>query len=88
MTDEQVFRTFMQWMMMRQSKEIQLENGNILLMFTDSGNETKMFSKCGYDDFHAGIIVDRSGNLIEAFLDSHVAQRSTNCKLLTELAET
>ena len=73
MKDKEVFLRFMELMNMKPKKI----NDNIIL-FKDRKSNTDTFTKVGYDDFKAGAIFDDNGNIMAAYLDSHVAQHSEN----------
>lgn len=85
MTDIEVFKKFMSWMQMEVSKEKQLEDGNTVLQFSDTQHNTKKFTKTGYDEFYAGIIFDKNGNMVKGYIDSHVTYTSENCKLMDKM---
>lgn len=85
MTDIEVFKKFMEWMKMEVSKEKQLEDGNTVLQFQGNGEQTDQFTKRGYDEFHAGIVYDKDGNMLKGYIDSHVVHVSENCKLIDKM---
>lgn len=85
MTDIEVFKKFMEWMNMEVFKEQQLENGNTVITYRDPQMDTELFTKQGYNEFDAGIIFDKNGNMIKAFIDSHVAYSSPNCTLIYKI---
>ena len=85
MTDIEVFKKFMEWMQMDVSKEKQLEDGNTVLQFEDKDKKSEQFTKHGYDQFYAGIIFDKDGNMVKGYIDSHVAYSSANCKLMDKI---
>ncbi len=85
MTDIEVFKKFMSWMQMDVSKEKVLENGETVLQFSDNGKDSELFTKRGYDEFYAGIVYDKDGNMVKGYIDSHVAYVSENCKLMDKM---
>ena len=85
MTDIEVFKKFMGWMQMEVSKEKQLENGNTVMVFSDPNKNTELFTKSGYDEFYAGIVFDKDGNMVKGYIDSHVAYTSANCDLMDKM---
>ena len=85
MTDIEVFKKFMGWMKMDVDRERNFENGDTLLIFSESGQESEQFTTQGYDDFDAGIFFDKDGNMIKGYIDSHVAYVSTNAKILYKM---
>ena len=82
MTDIEVFKKFMSWMQMDVSKEKVLENGNTVLQFSDSYKQSELFTKKGHDEFCAGIIFDKDGNMVKGYIDSNTAFPSKNCDLI------
>lgn len=87
MTDIEVFKKFMEWMNMEVFKEHSLKNGNTVVIYRDPQMDSELFTKQGYNEFDAGIIFDKNGNMIKAFIDSHVAWSSTNATLIYEINE-
>jgi hypothetical protein len=85
MTDIEVFKKFMGWMQMEVSKEKQLEDGNTVMIFSDPNKTTEIFTKSGSDEFYAGIIFDKNGNMVKGYIDSHVAYASANCLLMDKM---
>lgn len=85
MTDIEVFKKFMKWMQMEVSKEKQLEDGNTVMVFSDTHKNTELFTKIGYGEFYAGIVFDKDGNMVKGYIDSHVAYVSENCKLMDKM---
>lgn len=85
MTDIEVFKKFMSWMQLEIKSEKKLQNGNTILIFEDTGKDSEMFTKVGYDDFYSGIMFDIHGTIVKGYLDSHVSYESKNCKLLNTL---
>lgn len=85
MTDIEVFKKFMDWMQMEVFKEKQLENGNTVMVFSDSQKNTELFTTVGYDEFYAGIVFDKDGNMVKGYIDSHVAWTSANCDLISKM---
>lgn len=86
MTDKQIFERFMEWMGMviRDSKET--ERG-LLVIYEDQMHDTPKFTTQGYDEFWSGALFGDDGNMIEGFLDSHVAYTSRNCDRLMKLID-
>lgn len=95
MTDIEVFKKFMGWMGMEVDQEKSLPDGNTLMIFNDNKDfdeeddefppQNEVFTTCGYDGFEAGILFNKEGNLVKGFLDSHVADRSKNGRLLDRI---
>lgn len=82
MTDIEVYKKFMSWIGMEIVEQIELENGNILLDYQDKCNNDVRFTTRGYEEFCSGVIFDKEGNLVKAYLDSHVCGMSENAKLI------
>ena len=85
MTDIEVFKKFMEWMHMEVTEEKQLPDGNTLLIFTDTHKNSPLFTKVGYSEFYSGIIYDKDGNMVKAYLDSHEAYVSDNYHVIREI---
>ncbi len=85
MTDIEVFKKFMEWMHMEVTEEKQLPDGNTLLIFTDTNKNSPLFTKVGYSEFDSGIIYDKDGNMVKAYLDSHEAYASDNWYVIREI---
>ena len=83
--DVDVFKKFMSFMQMKVSKEKVLEDGNTLLIFSDTNENSSTFTKVGYNEFYAGILFDKNGNMIKGYIDSHVSYMSDNCSLLEKM---
>ena len=82
-TDKQIFETFMSWMGMKEDKTI--KNGdNDIISYTDTFKCKNNLSKIGYDEFFAGAEFDKNGNIVKAYLDSHSASVSENCKKISK----
>lgn len=85
MTDIEVFKKFMGWMHMEVSKEKQLENGDTVMIFSDTNKKTELFTKIGYEEFYSGIVFTKDGNMVKGYIDSHVAYTSANCDLMDKM---
>jgi len=85
MTDIEVFKKFMGWMQMEVSKEKQLENGDTVMIFSDTNKNTELFTKIGYEEFYSGIVFTKDGNMVKGYIDSHVAYTSANCYLMDRM---
>lgn len=84
MTDKEIFEKFMGWMGMHALDSHDTEEGTAII-YNDTGECSERFSKRGYDEFYAGAIFDESGAIVRAYLDSHVAYVSSNCKAISKL---
>ncbi len=81
MTDREAFERVMELMGMELKTQICVEQGE-LVVYEDSGNNTKTFTTEGYDVFYAGAIFRGDGVIERGYLDSHVAFRSDNHKAI------
>ena len=86
-TDKQIFETFMSWMGMKEDKTI--KNGdNDIVSYVDTFECKNNLSKIGYDAFYTGAEFDKNGNIVKAYLDSHVAYKSENCEEIDKIIKT
>ena len=53
----------------------------------DIDNCDVRFTKTGYDEFYAGAVFDENGKILKAYIDSHVAYSSDNCKEIDKMLE-
>lgn len=86
MTDKEVFEKFMGWMGMEPSKTKTIDN-NTVVRYDDIFSCDDRLTKCGYDEFYAGVIFDENGKIVKAYIDSHVAYASDNCKEINKILE-
>ncbi len=86
MTDKEVFEKFMGWMGMKPSKTKTIDK-NTVVRYEDIDNCDVRFTKCGYDEFYAGVMFDENGKIVKAYIDSHVAYASNNCKEIDKVLE-
>ena len=86
MTDKEVFEKFMAWIGMEPYKTKKIDN-NTAVIYDDIGNCDVRFTKRGYDEFYAGVMFDENGKILKAYIDSHVAHASDNCKQIDKIIE-
>ena len=86
MTDKDAFERVMELMGMKPIGEMEVEGG-VLVEYEDAEINTEQFSTCGYDEFYAGAIFDENGKIVKAYIDSHVAYASDNCKEIDRMIE-
>ena len=86
MTDKEIYERFMLWMGMKpfQTKRV---NENTIITYIDTDNCDDRFTKIGYDEFYAGAIFDKNGKIVKAYIDSHAAKGSDNCKEIDIIIE-
>ena len=53
----------------------------------DIDNCDVRFTKTGYDEFYSGAVFDENGKIVKAYIDSHVAYASDNCKEIDKILE-
>tara|TARA_B110000238_G_scaffold184123_1_gene211221 strand:+ start:544 stop:813 length:270 start_codon:yes stop_codon:yes gene_type:complete len=84
MKDKEIFEKFMEWMGMKISEQKEVDE-KIVIRYVDSFSEDDRFTKCGYDEFYTGAIFDKNGNIVKAYIDSHVAYSSENSDCINEI---
>ena len=60
---------------------------NTAIQYDDIGNCDVRCTKTGYDEFYAGAVFDENGKIVKAYIDSHVAHVSDNCKEIDKILE-
>jgi hypothetical protein len=86
MTDKEVFEKFMLWIGMKPSKTKEIGK-NTAVRYDDVDNCDVRFTKTGYDEFYAGAVFDENGKIVKAYIDSHLAYASDNCKDIDKILE-
>jgi hypothetical protein len=86
MTDKEIYERFMLWMGMKPSKTKKVEE-NTVIRYEDIYNCYVRFTKTGYDEFYSGAVFDENGKIVKAYIDSHVAYASDNCKEIDKILE-
>lgn len=86
MTDKEVFEKFMSWMNMKPTEKI-IQDSTIIVFEQNRSPNIKedKFTSQGYEEFYAGAIFDKDGNLVKGYLDSHVTYSSKNCDLINNI---
>jgi hypothetical protein len=84
MIDREIYEKFMLWMGMKPSKT-KVIGENTVVMYSDYDENTynpticdDRFTKVGYDFFSAGVVFDKDGKIVRAYVDSHSAYASDN----------
>jgi len=83
MTDKQAFERVMKLMGMVVAETKVIDDGEVVL-YEDTCVNTFEFTTRGYDQFYAGAVFNKSGQIVKGYIDSHVAYESDNCKKLGE----
>ncbi len=84
MTDKEIYERFMLWIGMK-PYETKTINKNTVVIYEDINNCDVRFTKTGYDEFYAGAVFDENGKIVKAYIDSHVAYTSCNCKKIDKM---
>jgi len=86
MTDKEIYERFMLWIGMKPSKTKEIGK-NTVIQYDDIDNCDARFTKTGYEEFYAGAVFDENGKIVKAYIDSHVAHASDNCKEIDKMLE-
>lgn len=86
MTDKEIYERFMLWIGMIPNKAKTIDK-NTVIRYEDSDICDVRFTKIGYDEFYAAAVFDENGNIVKAYIDSHVATASGNCKDIDKMLE-
>lgn len=82
MTDREIFERTMFWMGMEIENLKTLKDGDVVIEYLNKSNCSEQFTTTGYDEFYAGAIFDKDGNMRKGYIDSHVAYSSDNAELI------
>lgn len=84
MSERDVFEKMMSWMGMEVVKTKQ-NSDSIVVVYEDIGKGDSRFTTMGYDEFYAGAMFNSEGEILLAYIDSHVVYCSKNKEVIRDM---